>query len=73
MERQLFDWEVSNGLGGCHMLFGNCTLKVNVGPHKVGTKFKSIYVNFDGGKIVIYSNDGKEKWTYNLKIAPEEN
>jgi vacuolar-type H+-ATPase subunit B/Vma2 len=47
--------------------FYGVTLKVPIGPHEVGEKFDTAYVDFDGGVLALY-NDGVEVYTASLEL-----
>lgn len=48
MERQLFDYEDWDGEFDC-MIFYNITLKKQIGPYEIGTKFDSAMLMYDEG------------------------
>lgn len=60
MEKQFFDSvdEIDYLDGGVQ--FYECVLKVDVGPHKVGEKFRCISVMYDEGKMILYDKEGRK-------------
>lgn len=49
------------------MQFYSVTLKVPVGPYKVGETFESVYVDFDEGVIALY-RDNREVYKGKMEL-----
>lgn len=55
MEQQLFDWTGWDQQDTSAFIFYDVTLKVDIGEHKVGTKFSSAFVDFgQAGTLEFY-------------------
>jgi len=70
MERQLFDWENWDSVDEGAMIFYDITMKVDISYIKIGTKFKSVCVDYQRGLLEFYDDEGKPmcKWKLELKV-----
>lgn len=66
LERQLFDWTGWDGDIEC-MTFYNCTLKVPIGPYKIGDKFSGISILWVKSLLQIYE-DGNDSPAYECEL-----
>jgi hypothetical protein len=77
LEQQLFSWEGWDELETAVLQFSNCTLKVDVGEHLVGSKFDFIVFDMQSSKLALYmttnnedaENNLDEVGVYELKIS----
>jgi hypothetical protein len=69
MEKQLFNWESWDDCGECNLQFSECTLKVDIGPYKAGSKIPLIYVGYNDGNIIIYNEEFEEAWKGKLILS----
>lgn len=57
MERTLFDSDGYDFVDAVAFVFHNCTLKVPVGEHPIGTKFEFINLSYDEGVLELPNGD----------------
>lgn len=78
MERKFFDWVGWDEQDVGSLSFYDCTLKVDIGPHKAGTKFDGIDVDFQRGKMTLYNLNPeneygfqpfKESFDFNMELT----
>lgn len=67
LEEQLFDWETWDRGANRDMVFGEVTLKVQIGSFPIGTKFDSAYFALETSELVLNGEDGQE-YTFQLKL-----
>jgi hypothetical protein len=57
----LFDWVVWDGDADTLVTFGDCTLKVPIGPFKAGEVVSSILIDFEHGYIQLFRDPAYTK------------
>jgi hypothetical protein len=69
IETQIFEWNGWDELDFMALQFYDCTLKIDIGPYKVGDKISNIAMMFDTSTIAFYDEYGNETFLGKIKIS----
>jgi hypothetical protein len=73
METELFSWEAWDMLDTMSFVFYDVVLVRKIGNFEAGTKFSSAVINYEDGRLVLYTDDsGKNEVTFNLSLNVSE-
>jgi len=71
LESQLFEWNGWDSISEVDFYFYHPILKVKIGNHDIGTKFRSVAFMMSCSTLEFYDEDGNVISTHKLKITAE--
>lgn len=69
LECQLFTWTRWDQADTDTFLFMGCTTVTQVGPFTPGTQLDSVALDYSKSGIVVYAEDGSERWRGELRLS----